>query len=121
MNPYYLLYYRIYKATSRTNKDVVEWTTMIALSLLVFLNLMTLLELIWPHILKGTNKNISILGGLFVLATNYYIFIFKDKYLKIVKDYSNKKKLNSFFIGVITIIYIIGSIYFMLHVLRGLN
>ena len=117
MNPYYLLYYRIYKATSNTNKDIVEWTSMVALSMLISFNIITLLVLIWPHFLKATNINVSVSVGIFILAINYYIFIFKDKYLKIVNDYSNKKGLNSIFIGIITTFYIIGSIYFMLHVL----
>jgi hypothetical protein len=117
MNPYYLLYYRIYKATSKTNKDIVEWTSMVALSMIISFNILTLLELTRPHFLEGTNINVSVTVGIFILAINYYIFIFKDKYFKIVNDYSNKKGLNSIFIGIITITYIIGSIYFMLKVL----
>ena len=119
MNLYYLFYYRLYKASYKTNKEVVEWTSMITLSVLIFLNVITLLAFIYPHIPKILfNKSVFIIGMLLIIGINYFIFIFKRRFEKIIKDYSNKKGMNNFFSGLLTITYIVGSIFLMFYVLR---
>jgi len=121
MNIYHLIYYRIYKATKRTNKDVVEWTSMVALSTLIFLNMATILALIFPDSGKtGLRKDHFILACICLLIINYFIFIYKGKYLKIYKEYSNIKWTNSFAVGILVILYIIGTVYSIMHVLHNL-
>jgi hypothetical protein len=119
MNLYYLIYYRIYKATRKTNKDVVEWTSMIALSTLVFLNLATLLTLIYPDGNKTGLKKIHFIGAsICIMIINYFIFLYKGKFILIYKKYSEIKWINSFAVGVLVILYIFCSIYFLMHFLR---
>lgn len=119
MNLYYLFYYRIYKATYKSNKDVVEWTSMVALSVLVFFNVVTLFAFIYSYIPKAiVKKGIFVMGMLLILGINYFIFIFKRKYEKIIDNYSIKKGVNNFFTGILTLIYIIGSILLMFYVLK---
>jgi hypothetical protein len=117
MNLYFLIYYRIYKATYKTN-SIAEWTSMVVLSVLILLNLVTLLVLFYPNFSKiGISKNEFIAGSMCILVINYLIFISKQKYLKIINEYSKKKWANNFIIGVSTIFYIVGTVYFMLHVI----
>jgi hypothetical protein len=121
MNLYFLIYYRIYKATHKTNNDVVEWTSMVALSALVFFNILTLLALVYPNISKiGLKKFHFIAGSICIMSINYFIFIYRKKYIHIFKEYSIIKWINSFPVGFLVILYIVGSIYLMMHILDGL-
>jgi hypothetical protein len=118
MNIYYLIYYRIFKATKKTNRVVVEWTSMVALSTLIFLNLAALLIFIYPDSSKtGLRKEHFILATIVLLVINYFVFIYKGKYLHIYKTYSKIKWINSFAVGLLVIIYIIGSVYCIMHAL----
>jgi hypothetical protein len=119
MNPYYLIYYWIYKATRNTNKDVVEWTSMVTLSALTFFNLITLMVIIFPHFLRQVGNKVSFVSlAIAIMILNYFVFIYKSKYQKIFHGYSNKKVINNFMIGLIILTYIIGSVYFMIYFLR---
>jgi hypothetical protein len=119
MNIYFLFYYRIYKATYKTN-SIAEFSSMVVLSTLILLNVVTLILTIYPTFSKVISKNEFIAGSMCILSINYLIFIYKQRYLKIIDEYSKKKWANKFIMGVITIIYIFGSIFLLLHILSNL-
>jgi len=121
MNLYYLIYYKIYKTTFKSNKDVVEWTSMVFLSVLVFFNLITLFSFVYPHIKQQMiGKNLFIGSMLGVIVFNYFIFIYNRKYKKIISDYSEKKWPNNFWAGVFTLSYIVSTVVLMFCMLRNM-
>ena len=87
INIYYILYYRIYKATYRTNRNIIEWSSMITLSLLVYFNFICILILLDNGSLNEKIGKLLFKGGFIIsLLVNYFVFIKGKKYVKIVEE-----------------------------------
>lgn len=110
MNIYHLIYYRIYKATYRTNKSVIEWSSMIALSVLIYFNFISLVTIIDQGRLSKDFGEILFKWSVFgILYINYLIFIRDKRYLNVVSEFSQNKKANSFTAGILILSYVILS------------
>ena len=100
------------------NKDVVEWTSMVFLSVIVFFNIITLFSFIYPYMGKlQVGKRVFVISMLSVIVLNYFIFIYKGKYKRIISDYSEKAWANNFWSAIFALIYIIGSVALMFYLL----
>jgi len=111
-NPYYYLFYRLYKR-QRSKFGVIESLnfTIITISSLNFINLFTLQILfdklnIIPEYITSTVKAVSII--LIIILINYFCFIYKKKYKSIVLKFDNYRKFK-FGTGLI-IIYVVLSV-----------
>lgn len=120
-NIYFYTYYKLYKFTVKTNKDVVEWTSMIFLSQLLFFNLFSIIFYINLSNIdflrqNGINVMVSLQG--LILFVNYLLFIRKDHYLEIIKKYSNEDKPQKIIGTIAVLIYITVSFYLFLHIFK---
>jgi hypothetical protein len=100
MNLYFYFYcrlYNFYKLLSFGTNDILEYSAMFALSILVFLNVVTLsgiLELNGFLIILDSKKEF-IGTGLLIFVVNYFIFIRKNKHQDIIREYSRRNRIKS--------------------------
>lgn len=118
-NTYYYLYYWIYKMTYRTNRDIIEWSSMIALSVLLYLNITSLIILLIPKEVVITFKyEIFYVIGLLLLIMNYFIFIKDRKYLRIVERFKTENKKYFYLKSISILAYIFLSVYFTIYLVK---
>lgn len=85
----YLLFYQLLRVISFVRNDIIEWSAIFALSILVGINIITALIII---ILFFPQLSFLATGGaatslmLCILAINYFLFIKNKRYQKIIKD-----------------------------------
>ena len=120
MNIYDYLYYKLYSFISGTNKSIPEWSTMIFLSVLEFLNIGTIVLLLNLNSIDTITENannifISLILGLLIL--NYFIFLLNKRYIKILKKYNRNKSIFDKG-GLIVILYVIASILIFIYVIK---
>lgn len=116
---YYYLYYRIYSLWKKMPGRDYAFSAMAALSLLLILNIATVI--IYFRFLKNFSfqqvRIPVVLSIVLILAANYFIFVYEDKYIEIEKRFNNEvekqKKLKS---GAI-IIYVFLTFVFLFWVL----
>ena len=119
-NIYYYIYYKQYKALSKTNKEIPEWASMILLSQLICFNLNTIFIIFnftktsW-FILFAKPFSVGLI--ILLLVINFFIFIKDDRYQRIITKYQNETKQKSLIGGSLVAIYVFGSIYLFLNVL----
>ena len=88
---YKYLYYRIYEwQLKRFGKgDNPEFTALLGNSLLLFTNLVTLViffEIITGRVFRIENSY-AIIAMIIIIATNYYIFLYKNKFNTIISSF----------------------------------
>ena len=113
------IYYKIY--IWKKNKDS-EMTAFSVISLLIFFKLFILFEIIdiiYNIAPLSTPKVfiISIMGSIIII--NYFWFIHKKKYLKIIKKYKDETKKQGLVRGLLVILYfilIIGIILLLAYI-----
>lgn len=114
-NFYYYLYYSIYKSMKlfRSN-TIVEWTAVLAVSILIAMNIFTILDLMALNNSNFTSKFSRFFGqllGVVVIVINYFVFIKGGKYKKIVEEYDSKQANG----GLIVMAYVVFTIWCTLH------
>lgn len=119
INIYFYTYYKLYKLTCKTNRDVVEWTSMIFFSQLLFFNIFSVIY--YCNLSKAdflTQNGVKLIVALqfLILTVNYFLFIRKQHYLEIITKYSKETKSNAIVRGALVLIYVIGSFYVFLHI-----
>jgi len=124
VNIYYYTYYKLYQFTSKTNKGVVEWTSMIFLCTLLNMNLFSVLIYLNfenTGLVKNYGKYLGLMFFLILFITlfiNYSLFLRGKRYLKIIKDYSRESKIQKVIGSVLIFLYIIFSFFFLFHVIK---
>jgi hypothetical protein len=119
LNTYYYLFYWIYKMTYRTNKDIIEWSSMIALSVLLYLNITSLIIFLIPKEVVILYKYEVFYGiGLLILIINFFIFIKDRKYLRIVERFKTENKNNFYIKSIFILAYIFLSVYFTIYLIK---
>ncbi len=120
INPYFYLYYTIFKLTYKTNKDIIEWSSMITISVLIYFNFISLLILTIPKPdIVQYKYFVFYWAGLTLLIANYYIFIYKKKYVKIVNQYKKESRFFSVIGGMTVISYIILSAWYFIYLVQN--
>lgn len=119
LNTYYYLFYWIYKMTYRTNKDIIEWSSMIALSVLLYLNITSLIIFLIPKEVVILYKYEVFYGiGLLILIINFFIFIKDRKYLRIVERFKTENKNHFYIKSIFILAYIFLSVYFTIYLIK---
>lgn len=102
MNIYNYTYYRIYRSISRINNLFPAFSTSVYLSILIFINLTSILLLLKIPLDKiGLNALYLGLTGVYVL--NYIYIIKKNRYKEILEKFD--KEENNIFLNLIIYIY----------------
>lgn len=119
-NIYYYLFCWIYKMTFKTNKDIIEWSSMLALSTLIFFNLISIIIYLVPKDFVILLKHEVFYGSvLAIVIANYFIFINDQKYKSIIEIFKNEKKklfiIRSFFM----VCYIFVSVYIFIYLIKN--
>lgn len=94
------LYYKLYKLFVKINgkEDLPEYTAMLGVGTLVFINLLSIISIInviyqpitlFPEI---SRTKFFILVGIPYILVLYFIFIFNGKYNSIIKEFMNEKE-----------------------------
>lgn len=113
INPYYYLYYRLYKFVKKVGTVNASWTAMLLVLALITLNVFTALFIVFnkndlfflsPKIIGGF---LAILVGVF----NYFVFIYKDKCNSIIENYESENKLQKLWSSILTVLYIVLTWY----------
>ena len=102
---YYYLYYRIYSTWKKNKSYDVAFTSAMVLSSLVLINIICVISLIRIFFLSITfitGKYIITILGLANVLINYFLFVHKNKFLKIEKRFQdetyNQKNARSVYI-----------------------
>lgn len=110
-----LLFCTFYRNIERTNKSIPEWSTIIAISILLFFNVFCFLSFFDLPIKNIGKIGFLILGGL-ILFLNYLYFLNNNKYKIILKRYTNNGLLQRGLFAV----YLIAT-FFLLFISMDLN
>ncbi len=109
MNPYYYVFARIYRMLNRKRHwSGSEWNVVFALTLGVCLNLMTIYIKVFKVTSEGFNKfhKVPIVAiGLTFFLFNCYLFIYKDKYKRIISAYKGEPTLRKTIFGILIVLY----------------
>ncbi len=76
-------FYRLYKNTSVTNKSIPEWSSIIAISIILTFNIFSILVLL-DFDLKLIGEKGSKTIPLILIGINYFAFLYKKRYLNII-------------------------------------
>ncbi len=117
-NPYYLLYYKIYSSLDALNEllknDIMEWSAMFFVTLFGGLNAFTLMAI--SELKSGrpilTNEVIGVGTMIVILLMNYFVFLNKKRYQKILEYYKGK---DTFIGGVFVMFYVVISVVLFYH------
>ena len=120
INIYNVIFFKLYKTSLKTaNKDIAEWTTMIAMSILIFFNITSVIVLTKIYKTGIFNVHSMPIIMIVLLIINYLLFIRDKKYLKIAKEYSKISELKNKILGYIVLFYVIGSIWLFFHIIEA--
>lgn len=114
---YDLLFYRMYKVTYRTNKSITEWSTIIWMSVLLSLNVFSLL--IYFDFPIAKLKRIGFMAiPLLIIILNYLCFLYKNRYLKILDEFDKSGKAY-FLVDVFSFLYALFSFVVLFKLLNA--
>jgi len=116
-NSTYNFYYsRIYNSLNKTNKSIPEWSTMLAISIFLGFNIISVLGFFnFPF--KSIGKIGFFMIPILMAILNYFYFIHTKRYKKIIKKYKNKKALG---FDVLILTYI-GITFFLFQYSLGVS
>lgn len=91
---YNYLFYKIYRLINRLGNYDVAFSAMMPFITLIYLNIITIMFFIKPinNINKANYKIVIIIIGVFLLVINYFFFIYKNKYKRLIKQFENETK-----------------------------
>jgi hypothetical protein len=114
LNFYEKLYLGVFSSLSRTNKSIPDWSTIICISLIIFVNFVTFLKLVNSNF-TGFEKGTLQVGILILITLNWFYFLKNGRILKKFKKVKyNLKKSEKVIIG----IYCFGSILLLFYILE---
>jgi hypothetical protein len=107
---YDFVFFRILKFINLTNKSIPEWSTIILLSTVIFININTLSFYLGISYKEHGADSFRIFIFLLIFI-NYFIFLYKKRYLKIIDRFS--KSVNKYYktYDLLILIYICLSIF----------
>ncbi len=117
---YYYLFYKIHKFTSKLGKYDVAFSSITGLSGLQLFNIITIILSIPPleKVFIVHYKLYIFFITLLFFIINYFLFVYKDKYLDIEKKYKNESKRQKSIGDFIVTTYIILSFVLLFKVIR---
>ncbi len=115
MNLYNYIFYRIYRTTSRVNNIFPEFSTSIYLSILIFINILSIILLLKIP-LERIGLNAIYAGLTIIYVVNHMYFIKNNRYKKIIEQFDKKKGV--IFLNVMILIYPYLSFFFLFKILK---
>ena len=116
MNPYNLYFYRIYRFLSKLGSHDLAFSVITFIVLFQLFNIVVLFP--FPLVKEFMSFNVYVALIVFIslilFSVNFYLFVYKSKYLKVVeacKNESNKQKIIS---SVLTLLYIFLSVILLI-------
>jgi hypothetical protein len=106
------LFYRLYKNAIPTNKSIPEWSSIFVISITLTFNIFCVLKLL-DYDLKSIGESGAKTIPLILIGLNYFVFIYKKRYIDIIKHFDQKN--NKLIFDVLVLTYIIGSILFLFY------
>lgn len=127
MNPYYYLFYIIYKFIKLTTKEELQDHVPPSAHALFFICLTNnyIAIIISTHAIKFLSSNLILFGIVFSIVpitlyfVNKHLFISDEKYLAIERKYDELNRLTKTHFILLTVLYIVVSIGFMIW--AGIN
>lgn len=109
---YKYFFYRTYKWQLKLgDKNIPQVTAILVNSILLFLNLLTVI--IWFQIMTGYKIQIenlyAITGTSLILLINYFIFLYNNKFKRIIAEFDSETELQSARRGTLCLVYEIGT------------
>lgn len=106
------LFYRLYKNAIPTNKSIPEWSSIIVISIILTFNIFSVLVLM-DYDIKSIGEKGAKTIPLVLIGLNYFCFLYKKRYLKIIERFDQEKKKLIF--DILVLLYVIGSILFFFY------
>ena len=114
LNTYEKLYLGIYYSLSRTNKSIPEWSAIICISTLLFMNIFTILELV-NFDFNELGKNTFKFGLLLIIILNWIYFLKENRIIKkLIKIKYELKIFEKIIIG----IYCFGTLILLFYTIN---
>ena len=114
LNIYEKLFLGTFSSISRTNKSIPEWSTIICISTLIFINLVSLLKLI-NYNFKHVDRELFQASIFLIIILNWFYFLKNNRIQKKLKKVKYKlKTIEKIIIG----LYSFGSALFFFIVLE---
>jgi hypothetical protein len=108
INPYYYLYYRLYKFAKKVGTGDASWTAILLITVLIALNVFSLLfafiDKYWIFILPA--KLVGVLIAVTLGFINYFIFSPRKKTQAIISRFEGESKQASIIGSIAVLIYI---------------
>ncbi len=116
MKIYDYFFYKLYLFFRELNPSMPGFLAMMALSWLFLFNFFTgysLLNIYFGIGLNTYNKVFGILLSFIIIIVHYYSFLYKKRYVKILKKFSNESKALKLFGTLGVILYIVITIWIL--------
>lgn len=112
MNFYKAYFFRMYHLVGKLGNYDLSFSVISFIVIFQMMNFIVLLPYpIVEHLL--TLDELKLLAGalcIFLFIINYFLFVYKNKYLKILEKYEHESKTHKIISTVLTIFYCIGSL-----------
>lgn len=110
--PYYLFAKLCKEKMYLTMFQDPPFDAVMILSLMEFLNIVTLgIVLRVPCITTNHNLDMTLLA-IIIFGFNYFYFLYKRRYLKLISDCDSTEIAKSFFLGIVALVYTTCSFFF---------
>lgn len=98
-------------------KKDAHYTALLLVSLLIFINLYSILSAIEIYFLPQIEYSYYLLFllQLSILVLNFFLFIYRKKYVEIIKSYKEKRNKYKYFDTFLTILYIVVSVVIWIY------
>jgi len=115
-NIYDYVFYSVYKNTSIINKSIPEWSTIIAISILLALNIFSILLYI-EYDIESIGEKVFGAIPLILTGVNYFYFLKNKRYLNILKKYDKTK--NNLIYDILILAYACISVFILFSLLEA--
>lgn len=116
-NIYYFIYVRLYKIYAHLGeKDIPHIIPVFLMSLFLYFNLSGVYCFLGVQFFSHFHDKISIPIGLAIFAFNCFVFLYKQKYKRIIDEYDlEERHFPKWVVNIIMILYIVLSISFWIY------
>lgn len=113
MNFYNILFVRVFNSLYQTNKSIPEWSSIVAISMFLFFNIISILLFFDVEIILFGSSFFQY-TPLVLITLNYFYFLHDKKYLHFLEKYNRSSYLSS----VLVLIYIFASTILFFKMLK---
>ena len=113
INPYYYLYFRLYKFAKKVSAWDSAWLAVVWIAGLNFFNVASVVFFLFPakEVLIFQPWTISAMTTIPLMLINYFIFLHKGKANRIIAKYDNESKTAKVISTILTIVYVLLTFY----------